>query len=60
LLTLTPQVSAGHTFSLFLTNTGQVYAAGSSESGQLGNGKTGKSRFTPSPIQMIQIRVKPC
>nr|XP_019044112.1 hypothetical protein I302_07392 [Kwoniella bestiolae CBS 10118]OCF23042.1 hypothetical protein I302_07392 [Kwoniella bestiolae CBS 10118] len=36
------QVSAGHTFSLFLTSTGQVYAAGSSECGQLGNGKTGE------------------
>jgi alpha-tubulin suppressor-like RCC1 family protein len=35
-------VSAGHTFSLFLTNSGQVYASGSSESGQLGNGKTGE------------------
>ncbi|WWC64548.1 uncharacterized protein I303_107158 [Kwoniella dejecticola CBS 10117] len=36
------QVSAGHTFSLFLTSTGNVYAAGSSECGQLGNGKTGE------------------
>ncbi|WWC91731.1 uncharacterized protein L201_006678 [Kwoniella dendrophila CBS 6074] len=36
------QVTAGHTFSLFLTSTGQVYAAGSSECGQLGNGKTGE------------------
>lgn len=36
------KVSAGHTFSLFLTDSGQVYAAGSSESGQLGNGKTGE------------------
>ncbi|OCF44659.1 hypothetical protein I317_01546 [Kwoniella heveanensis CBS 569] len=36
------QVTAGHTFSLFLTSTGQVYAAGSSENGQLGNGKTGE------------------
>ncbi|ORY33394.1 regulator of chromosome condensation 1/beta-lactamase-inhibitor protein II [Naematelia encephala] len=35
-------VSAGNTFSLFLTSTGQVFAAGSSESGQLGNGKTGQ------------------
>lgn len=37
------QVSAGHMFSLYLTNTGQVWASGSSESGQLGNGKSGKS-----------------
>nr|XP_031861731.1 uncharacterized protein CI109_002963 [Kwoniella shandongensis]KAA5528803.1 hypothetical protein CI109_002963 [Kwoniella shandongensis] len=36
------QVTAGHTFSLFLTSTGQVYASGSSECGQLGNGKTGE------------------
>lgn len=36
------QVTAGHTFSLFLTFTGQVYASGSSEFGQLGNGKTGE------------------
>lgn len=36
------QVSAGHTFSLFLTNTGMVYATGSSECGQLGNAKTGE------------------
>lgn len=35
-------VSAGHTFSLFLTDAGEVYAAGSSEEGQLGNGKTGE------------------
>lgn len=36
------QVTAGHTFSLFLTNTGVVYATGSSECGQLGNAKTGE------------------
>ncbi|KIR62535.1 hypothetical protein I314_03480 [Cryptococcus bacillisporus CA1873] len=36
------QATAGHTFSLFLTSTGQVYASGSSEFGQLGNGKTGE------------------
>lgn len=36
------QVTAGHTFSLFLTNTGMVYATGSSECGQLGNAKTGE------------------
>lgn len=57
---LTRQVSAGHTFSLFLTNTGQVYAAGSSESGQLGNGKTGKSKFTPSSIQTRVKALQPC
>lgn len=37
-----PQVTAGNTFSLFLADSGEVYAAGSSESGQLGNGKTGE------------------
>jgi len=36
------QASAGNTFSLFLTDQGEVYAAGSSECGQLGNGKTGE------------------
>ncbi|KAK6909384.1 hypothetical protein I203_103401 [Kwoniella mangroviensis CBS 8507] len=56
------QVTAGHTFSLFLTSTGQVYAAGSSECGQLGNGKTGeriikngKVAFdVESPARLIQ------
>lgn len=37
------QVSTGNTFSLFLTDSGHVYASGSSEAGQLGNGKTGMS-----------------
>ncbi|EKC99494.1 hypothetical protein A1Q2_06226 [Trichosporon asahii var. asahii CBS 8904] len=36
------QVTAGHTFSLFLTDAGKVYACGSSEHGQLGNGTTGE------------------
>jgi hypothetical protein len=36
-----PQVSAGITFSLFLTDDGKVYAAGSHENGQCGNGQTG-------------------
>lgn len=40
------QVSTGNTFSLFLSDSGQVYAAGSSEAGQLGNGKTGQSQLT--------------
>ena len=35
-------VAAGNTFSLFLTEDGEVYAAGSCESGQLGNGRTGE------------------
>lgn len=36
------QVAAGHTFALFLTESGNVYAAGSCEHGQLGNGTTGE------------------
>jgi len=41
---LVAQVTAGHTFSLFLTDSGQAFAAGSSESGQLGNGTTDSSK----------------
>ncbi|CAD6577989.1 MAG: hypothetical protein TREMPRED_002079 [Tremellales sp. Tagirdzhanova-0007] len=44
------QVTAGHTFSLFLTDSGQVYAAGSSEYGQLGNGKTGERIVTAGKV----------
>lgn len=36
------QVAAGLTFSLFLTANGRVYACGSMEKGQLGNGRTGE------------------
>ncbi|CAO1637787.1 unnamed protein product [Sympodiomycopsis kandeliae] len=36
------QVAAGLTFSLFLTASGKVYACGSMEKGQLGNGRTGE------------------
>ncbi|KAJ9128152.1 hypothetical protein QFC24_000444 [Naganishia onofrii] len=36
------QVSCGLTFTLFLADNGWVYASGSSEKGQLGNGKTGE------------------
>lgn len=36
------RVSAGLTFSLFLTTSGKVYACGSMEKGQLGNGRTGE------------------
>ncbi|ORX40572.1 regulator of chromosome condensation 1/beta-lactamase-inhibitor protein II [Kockovaella imperatae] len=35
------QITAGWTFTLFLTEEGEVYGAGSHESGQLGSGKTG-------------------
>jgi len=36
------KVSAGLTFSLVCTESGKVYAMGSSEKGQLGNGRTGE------------------
>lgn len=36
------KVSAGLTFSLVCTKSGKVYAMGSSEKGQLGNGRTGE------------------
>lgn len=36
------QVAAGLTFSLYLTTSGKVYASGSCERGQLGNGRTGE------------------
>lgn len=36
------QVTAGWSFSLFLTDSGKVYATGSTEHGQLGNGTTGE------------------
>lgn len=41
-----PQASCGITFTLLLTSTGIVYACGSSEHGQLGNGKTGERIVT--------------
>ncbi|KAI0057641.1 RCC1/BLIP-II [Artomyces pyxidatus] len=34
--------AAGITFTLFLTDSGKVYACGSGEKGQLGNGRTGE------------------
>lgn len=36
------EVATGQTFSLFLDSAGDVYAAGKSEFGQLGNGTTGE------------------
>ncbi|KAH7100483.1 RCC1/BLIP-II [Auriculariales sp. MPI-PUGE-AT-0066] len=36
------QASAGVSFTMVLTNTGKVYAFGSAEHGQLGNGATGE------------------
>ncbi|CAD6890037.1 unnamed protein product [Tilletia controversa] len=36
------KVSAGAQFSLFCSESGKVYAAGSMEKGQLGNGRTGE------------------
>lgn len=40
------QASAGNTFSLVLTASGKVYAFGSGEKGQLGNGRTGEHIIT--------------
>ncbi|KAI0078717.1 RCC1/BLIP-II [Panus rudis PR-1116 ss-1] len=40
------QAAAGITFSLILTESGRVYAFGSAEKGQLGNGKTGEHIVT--------------
>ena len=45
-------VSVGHAFTLFLTSSGQVYAAGSSEHGQLGNGRTGQSTLGDYTVAM--------
>ena len=44
-------VSTGNMFSLFLTDAGYVYSAGSGEFGQLGHGSTGIYLFTcPLPV----------
>ncbi|THG99799.1 hypothetical protein EW026_g2605 [Hermanssonia centrifuga] len=40
------KAAAGLNFSLILTDTGRVYAFGSAERGQLGNGKTGEHIVT--------------
>ncbi|RXK40549.1 hypothetical protein M231_02201 [Tremella mesenterica] len=55
------QITAGNTFSLFLSDKGQVYAAGSSEAGQLGNGRTGervlragKTSFDIEPPHLVE------
>ena len=37
-------VSAGSMFTIFLTDAGYAYSAGSAEYGQLGHGYTGKLR----------------
>ncbi|KZT36865.1 RCC1/BLIP-II protein [Sistotremastrum suecicum HHB10207 ss-3] len=44
------QVGAGVSFSLALTDEGKVYAFGSAEKGQLGNGKTGEHIATGNKI----------
>ncbi|KAK3280499.1 hypothetical protein CYMTET_11659 [Cymbomonas tetramitiformis] len=44
-------VSAGHTFSLFLTADGIVYSVGSNNAGQLGNGDSnGGLQLTPGAV----------
>jgi len=40
------KAAAGITFSLLLTDSGKVYACGSGEKGQLGNGRTGEHIVT--------------
>ncbi|KAH9941975.1 RCC1/BLIP-II [Amylocystis lapponica] len=40
------KAAAGNTFSLVLTESGKVFAFGSAEKGQLGNGKTGEHIVT--------------
>ncbi|KAL1412746.1 hypothetical protein Q8F55_000493 [Vanrija albida] len=52
------QVSTGLTFSLFLTDSGQVYAAGSSEFGQLGNGTTGE-RLVKAGRMSYEVQTPP-
>ena len=55
------KVTAGHTFSLFLTDSGQVYAAGSSEYGQLGNGKTGERIVTAGKVGFdVEVPAREC
>ncbi|KAF7793518.1 hypothetical protein EIP86_004632 [Pleurotus ostreatoroseus] len=44
------KVAAGVTFSLALTESGKVYAFGSAEKGQLGNGKTGEHIVTSGKV----------
>jgi len=44
------QVSAGISFSLFLTDDGKVYASGSHENGQCGNGQTGGRLSGPGKL----------
>ncbi|WVN90839.1 uncharacterized protein L203_106082 [Cryptococcus depauperatus CBS 7841] len=52
------QATAGHSFSLFLTSAGQVFASGSSEFGQVGNGKTGE-RLVKAGKVAYDIEVPP-
>lgn len=48
------QASAGLTFSLVLTDSGKVFAFGSAEKGQLGDGRTGES-VANSKIVFTQV-----
>lgn len=48
--------AAGITFSLFLTDSGKVYAVGSGEKGQLGNGKVWDPPSLPCPNLFADFR----
>ena len=48
------QVTTGNMFSLFLSEKGEVYACGSSEAGQLGNGQMGKSMVRASAYRLTE------
>ncbi|XP_006461672.1 hypothetical protein AGABI2DRAFT_193077, partial [Agaricus bisporus var. bisporus H97] len=52
------QASAGITFSLVLTDAGRVFAFGSAEKGQLGNGTTGE-RITTGNKTAFDVEEKP-
>jgi alpha-tubulin suppressor-like RCC1 family protein len=51
------QIAAGWEFSLALTASGQLYAFGNDEYGQLGNGKSDtESNSTPEPITLPGVK----
>lgn len=48
------QIATGQDFTLFLTNTGDVYACGAGDQGQTGHGAM-KKRYTVTPEKIRQI-----
>jgi alpha-tubulin suppressor-like RCC1 family protein len=52
------QISAGYAHTMFLTKTGEVYACGSGENGQLGTGDN-ESRLTPVKITTFPVGTDP-